>query len=204
MVNRSIVMGVALLGMISQAVAPALAQDSGGLAISQKFFGKGGIAGLARPLPFTQTFVTARDMQASTSPAGRSAKNQLMIAKLRGDSGFLGGFQFGTPLAASRQAEALGNQGQGQDQGFSGGDDGFGGGDRRRHRNRTVIINNLGPVAITNGNGNLVQQQSSTGATGPVAQQQVATTSASGSTTRSGGAVNAVTPNGTIIQRPPR
>jgi hypothetical protein len=170
---------------------PAMAQDAGGLAIAPQFIAQGAIKGLARPLFSANTpFLTARDVQNGMTAADRQAKNQTMISKIRGDAGFLGGFQFGQPLAASRQLPV-------QDQSF-----GFEGGFHQRHRHgpQPIIINNEGPLAITNGNGNLVQQQSSVGALGPVAQQQVATTTLGGS----GGALNLVTGGGNIIQRTPR
>jgi len=69
------------------------------------------------------------------------------------------------------------------------------GGGRRRHRGRPIIINNQGPLAVTNGNGNVVQQQTAIGS-GPIAQQQVAGTGP-------GGALNLVTGSGNIVQRAP-
>jgi hypothetical protein len=163
--------------------SPAMAQDAGGVPLSAG--AKGGPSGLARPLPFARTFVTARDMQNGMTPADHQAQNQDMITRLRGDPGFLSGFQFGTPLAASRQPQLS------QDYtGFNG---------RRPHRQRPIIINNQGPLAVTVGNGNVVQQQSAIGS-GPIAQQQVATTPSPGS---HGGALNLVTGSGNIIQHAP-
>ena len=181
---------IAVLTMLVSAL-PAMAQETGGTAIAPQFIGQGAVKGLARPLLGARTpFLTAHDVQNGMTAADHQAQNQTMISKIRGDAGFLGGFQFGQPLAASRQLA-------GQDQGF-----GFDGGFHQRHRHdpQPIIINNQGPLAITNGNGNLVQQQSSIGALGPVAQQQVATT-APGS---SGGALNLITGGGNIIQRAPR
>lgn len=180
---------IAVLTMLVSAL-PAAAQETGGMAIAPQFLGQGAIKGLARPLLSARTpFLTAHDVQNGMTAADHQAQNQNMITRLRGDTGFLGGFQFGQPLAPSRQLA-------GQDQGF-----GFDGGypQRHRHEPQPIIINNEGPLAVTNGNGNLVQQQSSIGAAGPVAQQQV-TTTASGS---SGGALNLITGGGNIIQRTP-
>ena len=179
---------ITLLALLVSAM-PVMAQDTGGLAIAPRFIGQGAIKGLARPLFSARTpFLTARDVQNGMTAADHQAATQTAITKLRGDAGFLAGFQFGQPLALSRQQPA-------QDQGF-----GFDGGfHRRRHDPQPIIINNEGPLAITNGNGNLVQQQSSVGALGPVAQQQVATTIPGGS----GGALNLVT-GGNITQRTPR
>jgi hypothetical protein len=163
--------------------SPAMAQDAGGVPLSQG--AKDGPSGLARPLPFARTFITARDMQNGMTPADHQAQNQDMITRLRGDPGFLAGFQFGTPLAASRQAELQ--------------QDGGGFGSRHRHRQRPIIINNQGPLAVSVGNGNVVQQQSAIGS-GPIAQQQIATTPSAGS---HGGALNMVTGSGNIIQHSP-
>ena len=81
--------------------------------------------------------------------------------------------------------------------GFDGGfvDGGFASGGHHRHHNRPIIINNQGPLAVTNGSGNLVQQQSAIGS-GPIAQQQLIGTGP-------GGALNLVTGSGNIVQRAP-
>jgi hypothetical protein len=173
-------------------VAPAMAQEAGGLRLAPGL--NGGPVGLARPLPFTRTFVTAHDVQNGMTAADHQAQNQTMISRLRGDAGFLAGFSMGTPLAASRQVPVSTEDGGYQD--FGGG----GGGHRHRHGGRPIIINNEGPLAVTVGNGNVVQQQSATGS-GPIAQQQVATTPGGGSA--GGGALNLVTGSGNIIQRAP-
>ena len=178
---------------------PAAAQEVGGLRIAPG--AKGGPVGIARPLPEVNTWITAADLQRGMSPTDRQALNQGMISRLRGDAGLLGGFAFGQPLAPSRQVPVADDGGFGFDGGFVDGgfDPGGGsasGGHRRRHRNRPIIINNEGPLAVTNGNGNVVQQQTAVG-TGPIAQQQVAGTG-------QGGALNLVTGNGNIVQRAPR
>jgi hypothetical protein len=170
---------------------PAMAQDAGGVRLAPGI--NGGPVGLARPLPFTfPPFVSAHDMQNGLTPADHKAQNQNMITRLRGDPGFLAGFSLGTPLAPSRQVQET--QSFGDDGGF-----GF----RRHHHGNgpgPIIINNQGPLAITTGNGNVVQQQAANGS-GPIAQQQVATVPTGGS--RGGGALNLVTGGGNIIQRAP-
>jgi hypothetical protein len=181
MTRRTLVAVVALLVL----GAPAMAQETGGLRLAPGL--NGGPVGLARPLPFTRMpMMTAHDMQNGMTAADHQAQNQDMITRLRGDPGFLSGFSFGTPLAASRQTPSLPD-----DAGYR---------YRHRHSGGPVIINNEGPLAVTVGNGNVVQQQSSTGS-GPVAQQQVATTPNGAS--RTGGAVNLVTSSGNIVQRAP-
>jgi hypothetical protein len=166
---------------------PAMAQDSGGVRLAPGI--KGGPVGLARPLPFTRPpLLTAHDVQNGMTPADHQAQNQAMISSLRGDPGFLSGFSFGTPLAASRQPQVLPDDG-----GYS----------YRRHHGHgqgPIIINNEGPLAVTVGNGNVVQQQSATGS-GPTAQQQVATMP--GARSAGGGAVNLVSGSGNILQRAP-
>jgi hypothetical protein len=119
--------------------------------------------------------------------ADHQAADQNAITQLRGDPGFLSGFQFGTPLAGSRQT-ALPNDG------------GYWARHGHAHGQAPVIINSQGPLAVTVGNGNVVQQQSATGS-GPIALQQVATTPATGS--RNAGTLNLVTGSGNIIQRAP-
>src|SRR5271166_1489991 len=167
---------------------PAIAQESGGLGLDPGI--KDGPHGLARPMQFTRPpFLTARDLQGGMTAADHQAQNQNMISKLRGDPGFLAGFSFGTPLAASRQpVQTLPDDG----------------GYRYRrshgHGDGPIIINSQGPLAVTVGNGNVVQQQSATGS-GPIALQQVATAPGGGS--RGGGAVNLVSGSGNIIQRTP-
>jgi hypothetical protein len=183
MTPRTLIPMLALLTLGS----PAFAQDAGGVHLAPGI--NGGPVGLARPLPFTRPpFLTARDVQGGMTPADHQAQNQAMISRLRGDPGYLAGFSFGTPLAASRQTPVLPDDG----------------GYRYRHRHGhgegPVIINNQGPLAVTVGNGNVVQQQSSTGS-GPVAQQQVATMPSGAS--RGGGAVNLVSGSGNIVQRAP-
>ncbi len=170
----------------------ALAQESGGLRLAPGI--NGGPVGLARPLPFTQPpLLTARDLQNGMTPADHQAQNQTMISRLRGDAGFLAGFSFGTPLAQSRQAAVLPDDG-----GYS---------YRRHHHGRgqgPIIINNEGPLAVTVGNGNVVQQQTANGS-GPTAQQQVATQgggSGSGGGSVAGGRnVNIASESGNILQR---
>jgi hypothetical protein len=191
MINRAYMAVVALMALS----VPAMAQDAGGVRLAPGL--NGGPVGLAKPLPFTQTFITARDVQNGMTAADHQAKNQSMISRLRGDAGFLAGFSMGTPLAASRQVPVATDDGSFQD--FGGGGGG-GGGHRHRHGSRPIVINNQGPLAVTVGNGNVVQQQSAIGS-GPIAQQQVATTPAAGS--HGGGALNLVTGAGNIIQAAP-
>ena len=167
---------------------PAMAQDSGGVPLAPGVHG--GPKGLARLLPFVpQPFVTAHDLQNGMTAADHQAADQNAITRLRGDPGFLSGFSMGQPLAASRQPV----------QTFP--DDGGYGYRHHHHGNGQgpIIINNEGPLAVTVGNGNVVQQQTAKGS-GPIAQQQVATKPSSGS---GGGALNLVSGGGNIIQRAP-
>jgi hypothetical protein len=172
-----------LFAMLLTASLPAVAQDTGGVSLAPGL--KGGPVGLARPLPYTRPpLVTAHELQGGLTPADHQAINQNSITGMRGDPGFLSGFALGTPLAASRQPVPDSAE------------------YRRRHSHapRQVIINNQGPLAVTVGNGNVVQQQSATGS-GPIAQQQVATTPSAGPS--GGGATNLVTGAGNIIQHAP-
>jgi hypothetical protein len=182
MIKRALLPILALMALS----VPAMAQDSGGVQLAPGI--KGGPVGLARPLPFVRApFLTAQEAQNGMTAADHQAADQNAITALRGDPGFLSGFSMGTPLAASRQPQVPQNDG-----GYW----------RRHHHGQgqgPTIINNTGPLAVTVGNNNLVQQQTANGP-GPIAQQQIAT-SATGS--RSGGALNLVTGAGNIIQRAP-
>jgi hypothetical protein len=182
MIRPIILAGLALLA----AGGSVLAQERGGLGLDPAI--GDGPKGLAQPLPFFRNpYVTARDLQGSTAAADHQAKNQAMITKLRGDPGFLSGFQFGTPLAASRQQ--VDASGLPDDGGFR-----F----RRRHgHGQGLVIINEGNGPITVGNDNVVQQQTAI-TSGPVAQQQVSTMGSSG-----GGALNRVGGSGNIVQRSP-
>jgi hypothetical protein len=183
MVRSIVVTGIAFLSF----AGAALAQESGGLGLDPSI--KDGPHGLARPLQFTRLpLLTAHDLQNGMTAADHQAQDQNMISRLRGDPGFLSGFSFGTPLAPSRQAQTLP-----YDAGYR---------YRRSHGHgeKPIVINNEGPLAVTVGNGNVVQQQSALGS-GPIAQQQVATSPATGS--RGAGALNLVSGAGNIIQRAP-
>jgi hypothetical protein len=170
--------------------ASAYAQESGGLHLAPNV-GRGPV-GLAQPMPFVPSLITAQQAQNGMNQQSHQALNQNMITSLRGDPGFLSGFSFGAPLATSRQqvaAPATGDYGYGNDGGY---------GHRHHHKQTPVVINNTGPLAVTVGNGNVVQQQYARGS-GPIAQQQVSTTAGSAG----GGAANVVTGSGNILQTTP-
>src|SRR5690348_11967219 len=138
--RRAPLLAAALLAL----ALPAAAQEAGGLRISPA--AKGGPVGLARPLPGAQALITAADLQGAMAPADRQALHQNMITRLRGDPGFLSGFSFGQPLAASRQpVPSFDDAG-----GFA-----TSAGHRHHHRSPPIVINNQGPLAVTVGNGNL-------------------------------------------------
>jgi len=179
--RRSVmVAGVALLCL----GRPALSQESGGLGLDPHV--GDGPHGIARPMLFTRPpLQTAQGVQNGLTAADHQAQDQAMISRLRGDPGYLAGFSFGTPLAPSRQAQTPYDPWYRHSHG---------------HGQGRVVINNEGPLAVTVGNGNVVQQQSATGA-GPIAQQQVATTPALRS--NGSGAFNLVSGAGNIIQRAP-
>ena len=179
------------LFLVATVAMPAAAQESGGLGLSSEALSNGGPRGLARPLPFTFPSITAADLQAMPTAAERRQRNQSMIARVRGDGGFLDGFGFGRPNAASRQRPQPAPEPV-----FS----------PILIDQRTKVVNRFeAPVAVTVGDGNVVQLQGANGnGDGPVAQQQVATVG--GKTVRGpgrvagGGATNLVTPDGNIIQ----
>ncbi|NOG71795.1 hypothetical protein [Roseicella sp. DB1501] len=186
---RSLRPALVLLALALTAPVPAPAQDSGGLSLSSQALASGGPRGLARPLPFTFPGITASDLQVTPTPAERRLRHQEMIARLRGDGGYLEGFAFGQPKAASRQPPPP----PAPDPVFT----------QIILDQRTRVVNRFeAPVAVTNGSNNLVQLQGAGAAGGPTAQQQVATVG--GRTRRNGGgAVNVVDGNGNIVQSAP-
>jgi hypothetical protein len=140
--------------------------------------------------------MTAADMQASLKATDRSARDQDMITRLRGDAGYLGGFSFGSPLSASVQPT---QQAPFDGSGYGGHQHGHGGrrGPRQVVVNRVDVTTFQGPVVV--GNNNSVQQQTASGS-GPIALQQVMSRPGASGT---GGAVNTIGSNGNIIQRAP-
>jgi hypothetical protein len=123
--------------------------------------------------------------------AQRRQQHQDLIARVRGDGGFLDGFSQGQPLATSRQRPLPGPVPVLADppiveQIFA------------PTINRTTVRNRFeAPVAITTGDNNLVLQQGSQSG-GTNAQQQVVNI---GGNARPGGASNVVTPSGTVLQQ---
>ncbi|MBK1656810.1 hypothetical protein [Paracraurococcus ruber] len=180
---------IPVLALLATVVLPAaaLAQDSGGLDLSPQALAVGGPRGLARPLPFVFPGITAGDLQAGPTPAERRQQHQQRIAKLRGDAGFLEGFAFGQPRAASRQPPPPPPEPSIGAIIFD---------------QRTRVVNRFeAPVAVTTGSNNVVQLQGA-GGQGPTAQQQVVTTG--GRTLRNGGgAVNVIGGDGSIVQSTP-
>ncbi|RAI58808.1 hypothetical protein [Roseicella frigidaeris] len=185
---RPVIPALALLAAFA-AATPGLAQDSGGLSLSPQALAAGGPRGLARPLPFTFPGITASDLQVTPTPAERRQRHQEMIAKLRGDGGYLEGFGFGQARAASRQPPPP----PAPDPVFT----------QIILDQRTRVVNRFeAPVAVTNGSNNLVQLQGAGAAGGPTAQQQVATIGGR-SMRNGGGAVNVVDGDGNIVQSSP-
>ena len=180
--RRYLIPGLLLL---AAAAGPTMAQDSGGLELSPEALAVGGPRGLARPMRVTFPGIGAADLQATPTPAERQQRHQAMIARTRGDGGYLEGFSLGQPRAASRQplpppveptvVPVFIDQ-------------------------RTRVVNRFeAPVAVTVGNNNVVQQQGASGA-GPTAQQQVATVGGGRRRQGGDGATNVVTPSGNIVQ----
>jgi len=198
---------------MSALTLPAMAQQSGGLQIH--YARPGGPVGLARPLlSAPMPLITAQQMQGGMTASDHQTVDQNLISALQGDPGFLSGFQFGMPMAASSQMQMLPSQLSSQNSQYrhqpvqrlpddfgyryrrqqgqampNGGSTRYrqyqaeaasGGGARgysHQHggrNNAPVIINNDGSLAFTSGNNNVVQLSSVLGASGPVAQQQVA------------------------------
>lgn len=103
--------GLAALALLG---GTAAAQDAGGFSVNPQLGAAVGMSmgmGMGMPplLPRQPVFVNAAQRGAPpgatvTNPnVSRQAKHQQAIAKIRGDAGFLGGFNKGQALAASRQ-----------------------------------------------------------------------------------------------------
>ncbi len=192
---------IAALAVLAALAAPATAQESGGIALAPQI--ARGPTGLARLPSFARPGVTAADVQASMTATDRSARHQDMIARLRGDAGYLGGFAFGTPLSPSvqpvQQIPLAADPGFGSSDGSDNGGSWHGHGGRGSRQivvNRVDVTTFQGPVVV--GNNNSVQQQTATGS-GPIALQQVMSQPGASGT----GAVNTIGPSGNVLQRAP-
>ena len=158
--RRSLLLGLALAATFAGSSA---AQEAGGIAVAPEAVG--GLSGLARLPDPVFPGIAAQSLEARMVPADRQAGHQAMIARLRGDPGYLGGFAFGQPLAPSRMlplaAPPFGLVGPGlADPGGL-------------VLQQPVVIDNFGgPIAVANGDGNVIQQ--ATAGSGTVGQQQIA------------------------------
>jgi len=178
--RRSLLLGLALAATFAGSSA---AQEAGGIAVAPEAVG--GLSGLARLPDPVFPGVAAQSLEAGTAPADRQAGHQAMIARLRGDPGYLGGFAFGQPLAPSRMlplaAPPFGVAGPGG-----------------LVLQQPVVIDNFGgPIAVANGDGNVIQQ--ATAGSGTVGQQQIANL---GGAPPAAGTTNLVG-DGNIVQRAP-
>ena len=91
-----------LLGLgLTLVAGAASAQEAGGIAVEQAATAR--LSGLAQFPAYVAPGARATDIQGSTSAADRTAGHRGMIAKVRGDGGYLDGFAMGQPMAASRQ-----------------------------------------------------------------------------------------------------
>lgn len=186
----SLIPGLLLLAL----TLPATAQESGGLGLSPEALAAGGPRGLARPMRVTFASIGAADLQATPSAEERRQRHQGMVGRLRGDGGFLDGFSFGQPRAASRQpppppvepvlVPVIIDQ-------------------RTRIVNRyedqrTHVVNRF-EAPVTIGDHNVVLQQKGGSGGGATAQQQVVTIGAAAAS----GATNVVSGGGDVRQAAP-
>jgi hypothetical protein len=179
--RRSLLLGLVLA---AAAAGSSAAQEAGGIAIAPEAVG--GLSGLARLPDPVFPGIAAQSLEAGMAPADRQAGHQGMIARLRGDPGYLAGFAFGQPLAPSRVLPVAAPP-------FGPGLVGPGG----LVLPQPVVIDNFGgPIAVANGDGNVIQQ--ATAGSGPVGQQQIA--NVGGST--AAGATNLVG-DGNAVQSAP-
>jgi hypothetical protein len=189
--ERAVMRRSLLLGLVLAAAAAgsSAAQEAGGVAIAPA--AAGGLSGLARLPDPVFPGLAAQGLEAGTAPADRQAGHQAMIARLRGDPGYLAGFAFGQPLAASRVLPVAAPP-------FALGGPGLVGPGGLALPQPVVIDNFGGPIAVANGDGNVIQQ--ATAGSGTVGQQQVATVG--GGAPPSAGASNLVQ-GGNVVQGAP-
>ena len=95
--RRPLMLGLVLATVVA---GSATAQEAGGVLIAPG--ATAGLSGLARLPDPVFPGLAAQGLEAGTAPADRQARHQAMIARLRGDPGYLAGFAFGQPLAPSR------------------------------------------------------------------------------------------------------
>ena len=79
----------------------AMAQEAGGIAVAPAATAR--LSGLAQFPAYVAPGARAADIQGSVAPDERTFGHRGMIAKVRGDGGYLDGFAMGQPMAASRQ-----------------------------------------------------------------------------------------------------
>lgn len=160
--RRPLLLGLTLAA-VAAAGSAATAQEVGGIPIVSG--AGGGPAGLAQLLPITLSGLKAADLQSRLTPADRRVRHQDMTTRLRGDAGYLQGFVFGQPLALSRARPLPPPPPLLLSDPLTGG----------LVLPGPVVIDNFdGPIAVANGDGNVIQQQVTSGS-GPIGQQQVAT-----------------------------
>src|SRR4051794_2687078 len=177
--RRSLLLGLALAAAFAGSSA---AQEAGGIAVAPEAVG--GLSGLARLPDPVFPGGAAQTLEAGMAPADRQAGHQAMIARLRGDSGYLGGFAFGQPLAPSRTLSVAASP--------------YGLVESGGVLQQPVVIDNFGgPIAVANGDGNVIQQ--ATAGSGTVGQQQIANL---GGAPSAAGAANLVG-DGDVVQRAP-
>ena len=87
---------------LALAAGPAVAQEAGGVAVAPAAIA--GISGLAQLPAYVAPGVRAADIQGSVAASDRNFGHRDMVAKVRGDGGYLDGFAMGQPVAVSRQA----------------------------------------------------------------------------------------------------
>ena len=159
--RRSLLLGLVLA---AAAAGSSAAQEAGGVLIAPG--ATAGLSGLARLPDPVFPGLAAQNLEAGMAPADRQAGHQAMIARLRGDPGYLAGFAFGQPLAPSRVLPVAAPP-------FGLGGPGLVGPGGLVLQQPVVIDNFGGPIAVANGDGNVIQQATA-GGPGTVGQQQIA------------------------------
>ena len=183
--RRPLLLGLALAAV---AAGSSAAQEAGGVSIAPG--ATAGLSGLARLPDPVFPGIAAQGLEQGMPAADRQARHQAMIGRLQGDAGYLAGFAFGQPLAPSRVLPVAAPP-------FGLGGPGLVGPGGLVLQQPVVIDNFGGPIAVANGDGNVIQQAAA--GSGTVGQQQIANV---GGAPPTAGATNLVG-DGNAVQRAP-
>jgi hypothetical protein len=98
--GKLLLQAVAVLALLG---GTAAAQEAGGLNVTGRGFGPLPNSMLPQTTAAGNPFRAPSDVRAANPARARQTVDQQAITSIRGDAGYLAGFQFGQPVAASRQ-----------------------------------------------------------------------------------------------------